>query len=71
MCIHVRDSCLPVLDEFGYAWPTILECDQFPTDAPCVGTIDGDSNATVTPLTTTGNILRAYTCDLIITVQYL
>ncbi|KAK7107799.1 hypothetical protein V1264_015650 [Littorina saxatilis] len=30
MCENVRKRCQPVLNEFGYPWPTALNCSKFP-----------------------------------------
>ncbi|CAL1534636.1 unnamed protein product [Lymnaea stagnalis] len=30
LCESVRDRCKPVLHEFGYPWPTALNCSKFP-----------------------------------------
>ncbi|MBN3319048.1 SFRP2 protein, partial [Atractosteus spatula] len=33
LCEGVRDGCLPVMSAFGFPWPEILNCSQFPTGA--------------------------------------
>lgn len=32
LCESVRDRCQPVLLEFGFPWPTTLDCDKFPAE---------------------------------------
>uniref|UniRef100_A0A8C1X5Z0 Secreted frizzled-related protein 1 n=1 Tax=Cyprinus carpio TaxID=7962 RepID=A0A8C1X5Z0_CYPCA len=32
LCVSVRDSCAPIMSCYGYPWPRILQCDQFPKD---------------------------------------
>uniref|UniRef100_A0A673KKD8 Secreted frizzled-related protein 5-like n=1 Tax=Sinocyclocheilus rhinocerous TaxID=307959 RepID=A0A673KKD8_9TELE len=32
LCVSVRDSCAPIMNCYGYPWPRILQCDQFPKD---------------------------------------
>uniref|UniRef100_A0A8C9RXT8 Secreted frizzled-related protein 5-like n=1 Tax=Scleropages formosus TaxID=113540 RepID=A0A8C9RXT8_SCLFO len=32
LCESVRDSCAPIMACYGYPWPAILSCDQFPAD---------------------------------------
>ncbi|KAI1892896.1 hypothetical protein AGOR_G00138240 [Albula goreensis] len=32
LCESVRDSCAPIMACYGYPWPAILNCDQFPND---------------------------------------
>lgn len=32
LCQQVRDRCEPVLLEFGFPWPSALECDLFPAE---------------------------------------
>uniref|UniRef100_A0A665T4D7 FZ domain-containing protein n=1 Tax=Echeneis naucrates TaxID=173247 RepID=A0A665T4D7_ECHNA len=32
LCESVRDSCAPIMSCYGYAWPEILRCDQYPAD---------------------------------------
>lgn len=32
LCESVRDRCKPVLHEFGYPWPEVLNCSKFPTE---------------------------------------
>ncbi|XP_055330240.1 frizzled-4-like [Paramacrobiotus metropolitanus] len=30
LCLAVQEKCLPVMQEFGYPWPSALDCDKFP-----------------------------------------
>ncbi|XP_028849312.1 secreted frizzled-related protein 5 [Denticeps clupeoides] len=32
LCESVRNSCAPIMGCYGYPWPRILQCDQFPRD---------------------------------------
>uniref|UniRef100_A0A8C5GPL0 Secreted frizzled-related protein 5-like n=1 Tax=Gouania willdenowi TaxID=441366 RepID=A0A8C5GPL0_GOUWI len=32
LCESVRDSCAPIMNCYGYPWPEILRCDQYPAD---------------------------------------
>uniref|UniRef100_A0A8C4QA49 Secreted frizzled-related protein 5 n=1 Tax=Eptatretus burgeri TaxID=7764 RepID=A0A8C4QA49_EPTBU len=32
LCEAVRDSCVPVMESFGFPWPEMLRCDKFPLD---------------------------------------
>ena len=32
MCQAVRQKCLPVLENFGYIWPQVLNCSKFPEE---------------------------------------
>uniref|UniRef100_A0ACB8EYI9 Secreted frizzled- protein 1 n=1 Tax=Sphaerodactylus townsendi TaxID=933632 RepID=A0ACB8EYI9_9SAUR len=36
LCEAVRDSCEPVMQFFGFYWPEMLKCDQFPQDEVCI-----------------------------------
>ncbi|XP_006113310.2 secreted frizzled-related protein 1 isoform X4 [Pelodiscus sinensis] len=36
LCEAVRDSCEPVMQFFGFYWPEMLKCDQFPQDDVCI-----------------------------------
>lgn len=36
LCEAVRDSCEPVMQFFGFFWPEMLKCDQFPQDDVCI-----------------------------------
>ncbi|KAJ8368090.1 hypothetical protein SKAU_G00081180 [Synaphobranchus kaupii] len=43
LCEDVRDGCLPVMSAFGFPWPDMFNCSQFPSDPelciPATGTI--------------------------------
>uniref|UniRef100_A0A3B3QHI0 Secreted frizzled-related protein 1 n=1 Tax=Paramormyrops kingsleyae TaxID=1676925 RepID=A0A3B3QHI0_9TELE len=32
LCEAVRDSCTPIMEAFGFPWPEMLSCSQFPKD---------------------------------------
>uniref|UniRef100_A0A7N8WMK1 Secreted frizzled-related protein 5-like n=1 Tax=Mastacembelus armatus TaxID=205130 RepID=A0A7N8WMK1_9TELE len=32
LCKSVQDSCAPIMSCYGYPWPEILRCDQYPAD---------------------------------------
>uniref|UniRef100_A0A4W4HTN3 FZ domain-containing protein n=1 Tax=Electrophorus electricus TaxID=8005 RepID=A0A4W4HTN3_ELEEL len=32
LCESVQESCAPIMNCYGYSWPRILHCDQFPKD---------------------------------------
>uniref|UniRef100_A0A672Z0F5 FZ domain-containing protein n=1 Tax=Sphaeramia orbicularis TaxID=375764 RepID=A0A672Z0F5_9TELE len=32
LCESVQDSCAPIMSCYGYPWPEILRCDQYPAD---------------------------------------
>ncbi|XP_040920027.1 secreted frizzled-related protein 5 [Toxotes jaculatrix] len=45
LCESVRDSCAPIMSCYGYPWPEILRCDQYPADhLMCISSI---TNTTV------------------------
>ncbi|XP_035511869.1 secreted frizzled-related protein 5 [Morone saxatilis] len=45
LCESVRDSCAPIMNCYGYPWPEILRCDQYPADhLMCISSI---TNTTV------------------------
>ncbi|XP_054902107.1 secreted frizzled-related protein 2 [Poeciliopsis prolifica] len=40
LCESVRDSCAPIMSCYGYPWPEILRCDQYPADhLVCISSI--------------------------------
>lgn len=44
LCESVRDSCAPIMGCYGYPWPEILRCDQFPADhLMCISSITNTS----------------------------
>uniref|UniRef100_A0A665SW50 FZ domain-containing protein n=1 Tax=Echeneis naucrates TaxID=173247 RepID=A0A665SW50_ECHNA len=44
LCESVRDSCAPIMSCYGYAWPEILRCDQYPADhLMCISSITNTS----------------------------
>ncbi|XP_056129223.1 secreted frizzled-related protein 2 isoform X2 [Lampris incognitus] len=47
LCESVRDSCAPIMGCYGYPWPQILRCDQFPADhLLCISSITNTSVTT-------------------------
>uniref|UniRef100_A0A8C6TK68 Secreted frizzled-related protein 5-like n=1 Tax=Neogobius melanostomus TaxID=47308 RepID=A0A8C6TK68_9GOBI len=47
LCESVRDSCAPIMNCYGFPWPEILRCDQYPADhLMCISSI---TNVTVQP----------------------
>ncbi|MBN3317372.1 SFRP5 protein, partial [Atractosteus spatula] len=46
LCEAVRLSCAPIMACYGYPWPAILDCDQFPADhMMCIPSLSGNSSA--------------------------
>ncbi|XP_041861071.1 secreted frizzled-related protein 5 [Melanotaenia boesemani] len=40
LCESVRDRCAPIMSCYGYPWPEILRCDQYPADhLMCISSI--------------------------------
>uniref|UniRef100_A0A3B4GBE5 FZ domain-containing protein n=1 Tax=Pundamilia nyererei TaxID=303518 RepID=A0A3B4GBE5_9CICH len=40
LCESVQDSCAPIMSCYGYPWPEILRCDQYPADhLMCISSI--------------------------------
>ncbi|XP_076839809.1 secreted frizzled-related protein 5 isoform X2 [Brachyhypopomus gauderio] len=47
LCESVQDSCAPIMNCYGYSWPRILHCDQFPKDhLMCISPVTHMSNST-------------------------
>ncbi|XP_053705216.1 secreted frizzled-related protein 5 [Synchiropus splendidus] len=45
LCESVRDSCEPIMRCYGYPWPEILRCDQYPADhLMCISSV---TNSTI------------------------
>ncbi|KAG5837106.1 secreted frizzled-related protein 2-like [Anguilla rostrata] len=48
LCEDVRDGCLPVMSAFGFPWPDMFNCSQFPSDPdlciPATGAINAEEN---------------------------
>uniref|UniRef100_A0A3B4C0F0 FZ domain-containing protein n=1 Tax=Pygocentrus nattereri TaxID=42514 RepID=A0A3B4C0F0_PYGNA len=40
LCESVQDRCAPIMNCYGYPWPRILHCDQFPKDHLIVSLFD-------------------------------
>ena len=54
ICQEVRRGCEPLLRLMGYSWPDEVECERFPTQAPCLnGTGLLFPSSTTTSTTTT------------------
>ncbi|XP_007499887.1 secreted frizzled-related protein 5-like [Monodelphis domestica] len=44
LCESVRDSCAPIMACYGYPWPEILQCDNFPIDhSLCISAISDET----------------------------
>ncbi|XP_047218658.1 secreted frizzled-related protein 5 [Girardinichthys multiradiatus] len=44
LCESVRESCAPIMSCYGYPWPEILRCDQYPADhLVCISSITNAS----------------------------
>ncbi|KAM9343942.1 secreted frizzled-related protein 2 [Pholidichthys leucotaenia] len=40
LCESVKDSCAPIMRCYGYPWPEILQCDQYPADhVMCISSV--------------------------------
>ncbi|XP_061074380.1 secreted frizzled-related protein 2-like [Conger conger] len=48
LCEDVRDGCLPVMSAFGFPWPDMFNCSQFPSDPdlciPSTGATNAEEN---------------------------
>lgn len=59
LCERIKNSCLPVLQEFGMPWPKKIACDKFPSagkGADCIGAQRPVSPATANPTTRPGQL---------------
>uniref|UniRef100_A0A674NTZ8 FZ domain-containing protein n=1 Tax=Takifugu rubripes TaxID=31033 RepID=A0A674NTZ8_TAKRU len=46
LCESVRESCAPIMSCYGYPWPEILRCDQYPSDhLMCISSITNTPQA--------------------------
>lgn len=47
LCESVRESCAPIMSCYGYPWPEILRCDQYPSDhLMCISSITNSTAQT-------------------------
>ncbi|XP_037397338.1 secreted frizzled-related protein 5 isoform X1 [Pygocentrus nattereri] len=47
LCESVQDRCAPIMNCYGYPWPRILHCDQFPKDhLMCISSVTHMPNST-------------------------
>uniref|UniRef100_A0A8B9H3I6 FZ domain-containing protein n=1 Tax=Astyanax mexicanus TaxID=7994 RepID=A0A8B9H3I6_ASTMX len=47
LCESVQDSCAPIMNCYGYPWPRILHCNQFPKDhLMCISSVTHMPNST-------------------------
>lgn len=47
LCESVRDDCEPRMAKYGFPWPGMFACDQFPVDNQlCIGQINMDDEVT-------------------------
>ena len=67
ICQEVRRGCEPLLRLMGYSWPDEVECERFPTQAPCLNgtgllfpsSTTSSTTTTQTPRTTTQRTTQA------------
>lgn len=49
LCLRVHKACSPLLKEFNYKWPSVLDCDKFPAENTpthmCMGGPENSNNA--------------------------
>ena len=45
LCVAAKTGCETVMNKFGFMWPELLQCDQFP-DETCLG----QQEASTTPI---------------------
>lgn len=50
LCLSVRQACLPIMSEFFFDWPDMLNCSKFTDEHPCV-TITNSSTVPTPPPT--------------------
>ncbi|XP_019411051.1 PREDICTED: secreted frizzled-related protein 5, partial [Crocodylus porosus] len=51
LCEVVRDACAPVMEAYGFPWPDMLHCAQFPPDhGLCIAVHFGHGQATAPPV---------------------
>ncbi|XP_051949614.1 secreted frizzled-related protein 1a [Xyrauchen texanus] len=36
LCENVRDGCTPIMEAFGFPWPEMLTCENFPQEDVCI-----------------------------------
>uniref|UniRef100_A0A8B9H8C3 FZ domain-containing protein n=1 Tax=Astyanax mexicanus TaxID=7994 RepID=A0A8B9H8C3_ASTMX len=50
LCESVQDSCAPIMNCYGYPWPRILHCNQFPKDhLMCISSVTHMPNRLTNP----------------------
>nr|XP_015203777.1 PREDICTED: uncharacterized protein LOC102697092 isoform X1 [Lepisosteus oculatus] len=63
LCEAVRLSCAPIMACYGYPWPAILDCDQFPADhMMCIPSLSGNSSAGGSRVSRSGSIQPRARC---------
>ena len=55
LCRDVERSCAPVLREYQFDWPSMLNCSQFSEDGPCVNLNNTVSSVPTSRPTATSN----------------
>lgn len=49
LCLDVKKKCLGIIQNFGYAWPAELNCNQFPVVRTEICVYQNRTNNTLTP----------------------
>ncbi|XP_072514796.1 secreted frizzled-related protein 1b [Salminus brasiliensis] len=47
LCEAVQDGCMPIMEAFGFPWPSMLNCSKFPEGEVCIDTNDTTANTSV------------------------
>lgn len=57
LCEAVRDSCIPIMEAFGFPWPEMLTCSKFPVGEVCIA-----MNATSASESPGKSVYRSVSC---------
>ncbi|XP_070562714.1 frizzled-1-like [Ptychodera flava] len=49
LCMAASDGCRTLMERFGFQWPESLNCQQYPTEGPCIAPNIQDSEETDEP----------------------